>query len=120
MPVLPRVIRSSGPIVALARSADDPCIHKAAVIALAAQEDLAIPDADGGGADDPRWHQLAAETGGTVQHVAAANIGQANPAAYAEAFRQIQERLIVMSRGTFEDAIASELAGARRVPVLVV
>ena len=50
----------------------------------------------------------------------AAKIGLANPAACAMAFRQVQERLIVMTRGAFTDQAASAIAATRRVPVLVV
>jgi hypothetical protein len=119
MLVPPRFTRTRGPIVAIARSTDDPSIHAAAAIASAAQEDLVIFDADGQGANDPGWGQLAATTGQTVQHIAAANIGRADPVAYAQVFRQIQEGLIVITRGAFEDGVALSIAAARQVPVLV-
>ena len=120
MLVPPRITRTRGPVVAIARSVDDPSIHAAAAIALAAQEELFVLDADGQNADDPRWRLLAAETGWTVQRAAAADIGRTDPAACAQAFRQIQERLVVMTRGAFKDAIASALVAARQVPVLVI
>jgi len=120
MLVPPRITRTRGPVVAIARSVDDPSIHAAAIIALAAEEELVVLHADGQSVDDPRWRQLAAETGRTVQRITAADIGGADPAAYARDFRQIQERLIVLTRGTFKDAIASALAAARQVPVLVI
>jgi hypothetical protein len=40
--------------------------------------------------------------------------------ACAQAFRQITERLIVMTRGALEDEAASAIAAARRVPVLII
>ena len=43
-----------------------------------------------------------------------------DPATCAQAFRQMQERLIVMTRGAFADEVAATIAAARRVPVLVV
>ena len=120
MLVPPHIARTKGPVVAIATSPDDPSIHAAAAIALAAKEELVIIEADGRDADDPRIRKLAADTGLTIKRVAAANIGLADPAACALAFRQIQERLIVMTRGAFADGAASAIAAARRVPVLVV
>ena len=118
--VPPHIARTKGPIVAIATSSDDPSIHPAAAIAFAAKEELVIIEAEARDIDDPRVRQLAAQTGLTIKRVAASNIGLADPAACAQAFRQIQERLIVMTRGAFADRTASAIAAARRVPVLVV
>jgi hypothetical protein len=121
MLVPPHIARTKGPVVAIATSPDDPSIHAAAAIALAAKEELVIIEADGHDADDTRVRKLAADTGLTIKRVAAARLGlAADPRACALAFRQIQERLIVMARGAFADGAASAIAAARRVPVLVV
>ena len=120
MLVPPHITRTKGPVVAIAASSDDPSIHAAAAIALAAKEELVIIEADGLDADDPRAHKLAADTSLTIKRVAAANIGLADPAACALAFHEIQERLVVMTRGAFADGVASAIAAVRRVPVLVV
>lgn len=120
MLVPPQIARTKGPVVAIATSSDDPSIDAAAAIAIAANEELVIIEADGRDADDPRIGRVAADTGLTIKHVAAARIGLADPAACALAFRQIQERLIVMTRGAFADTAALAIAAARRVPVLVV
>jgi len=120
MLVPPHIARTKGPVVAIAASAGDPCIRAAAAIALAAREELVIIDTDGGIADDADLRKLAADTGLAIQHAAAASLNLTDPAACALAFRQIQERLIVMSRVAFANQPASEIAAARRVPVLVV
>jgi hypothetical protein len=120
MLVPPHIARKKGPVVAIATSPDDPSIQAAAAIAFAAKEELAIIEADGHDADDSRIRKLAADTGLTTRRVAAARLGLADPAACAQAFRQIQERLIVMTRGALADGAASAIAAARRVPVLVV
>ena len=120
MLVPPNVVRMKGPVVAIAASADDPSIHAAAAIAAAAKEELVIIEADGHDADDPRLRTLAAVTGLTIKRVAAARIALPNPATCAQVFRHIKERLVVMTRGDFKDAVASTIAAARRVPVLVV
>lgn len=116
----PQIVRARGAVVAIAASPDDPSIHAAAAIASAAKEELVVIAADGHGADDTRIRKLAADTGLSIKHVAAASLKLSDPAAYALAFRQIQERLIVMTRSAFADQAASEIAAARRVPVLVV
>jgi hypothetical protein len=120
MLVPPLITRTKGPVVAIAASSDDPSIHAAAAIAFGAKEELVIIEADGLDADDPRVRKLAADTRLTIKRVAAANIGLADPAAFALAFHEIQERLVVMTRGAFADGVASAIAAARRIPVLVV
>ena len=53
--------------------------------------------------------------------MSATKIALPDPATCAQAFRHMQERLVVMTRGAFADAaVASTIAAARRVPVLVV
>ena len=120
MLVPPHITRTKGPVVAIVVSSDDPSIHVAAAIAFAAKEELVIIEADGLDADDPRIGKLAADTGLTIKRVAAANIGLADPMTCALAFHEIHERLVVMTRGAFADGVASGIAAARRVPVLVV
>ncbi len=94
MLVPPQIARKKGPIVAIAATPDDPSIYTAAAIAVAAKEELVVIEARG--------------------------IALREPAICAQALRQSQERLIVMTRGAFEDGAASTIAAARRVPVLVI
>jgi hypothetical protein len=42
-----------------------------------------------------------------------------DPALLHHAFRHLQERLVVMTRGAFDANIPSTIASARRVPVLL-
>lgn len=120
MLVPPQIARTKGPVVAIAAMPDDPSIHAAAAIAVAAKEELVIIEADGHDADDPHVRTLAADTGLTIQRMSAAKITLPDPALCAQAFRQTQERLIVMTRGAFEDRAASAIAAARCVPVLII
>jgi hypothetical protein len=115
----PHIARTKGPVVAIAASAGDPCVRAAAAIALAAKEELVIIDTDGRNTDDPEIRKLA-DTGLIVSRIAAARVGLTDPAAPPLTFRQIQERLIVMTRGASADGAALAIATARRVPVLVV
>jgi hypothetical protein len=120
MLVPPHIARSKGPVVAIAASAGDPSVRAAAAIALAGKEQLVIVDTDGRDADDPDIRKLAVDTGLSIKHIAAGGLKLTDPTACALAFRQIQERLIVMTRDGFADQAASAIAAARRVPVLVV
>jgi hypothetical protein len=120
MLVPPQIIRTKGPVVAIAAMPDDPSVHAAAAIAIAAKEELVIIEADGLDADAPLISTLATDTGLTIKRVAATKIALPDPATCAQAFRQMQERLVVMTRGVFDDGVASAIAAARRVPVLVI
>jgi hypothetical protein len=114
------IARTKGPVIAVATSPDDTSIDAAAAIASAAKEKLVIIEVDGRDIDDTRVRKLAASTDLTVRRVAAARLGLADPAACAHAFRQLQERLIVVTRGAFADQTVSAIAAARQIPVLVV
>jgi hypothetical protein len=120
MLVPPQIARTKGPVVAIAASPDDPSIHAAAAIAIAAKEELVVIEADGHDAGAPHIHTLAADTGLTIKRMSAPKVALPDPALCAQAFRQTQERLVVMTRGAFEDGVASTIAAARRVPVLVI
>ena len=115
-----RIRRTSGPIVAIATRPNDPSIQTGAFLALATKEELVIINADHqqGIGDDTR--KLAAETGLRVEQIAAARSVFPEPGACAQAFRHLQERLVVMSRGDFNPGVASTIAAARQVPVLVI
>ena len=119
MLVPPPSLEAKGPMVAIAATPDDPSIHTAAAIAIAAKEKLVVIEADGHDANDHHVHTLATDDL-AVERISAARIALPDPAICAQAFRQTQERLIVMTRGAFEDATASTIAAARRVPVLVI
>lgn len=120
MLVPPHIVRTKGPVVAIAASSNDPSIHAAAAIAIAAKEELVIIEADGHNAEDTHIRTLAADTGLSIKRVTAAKSALPDPATCAQAFRQMQERLVVMTRGAFDDGVSSTIAATRRVPVLVV
>lgn len=115
--VPPRIVRSKGPVAALATGAEDPSIGAAAAIAVAAREPLAVVDIGKTTIDEARIQALAAELGLTVTHVVAGETGRAR---LAEALAPLQERLVVITRGVVTDDLASSLASRRRVPVLVI
>jgi hypothetical protein len=112
-----RVLRTAGPVVAIAESPADPSIAAAAHIAIAAREDLIIASHDTS-ADDPRIRALAAETGLRIELVRPAGTAF-DWRAFAAASHQLRERLIVASHGAVGDN-ALTLASARGVPVLII
>lgn len=114
-----RIARHSGPIVAIATIPNDPCIAVAAAIADATKERLVILDAGGQNPESPQPSQLAARTGLPLQHIAARELSP-NPKACLEALRPLQERLLIMTSVPFDGNIASAIATARQVPVLVI
>lgn len=118
--VPPRIVRTKGPIAAVTATPDDPSIRAAAAVALAAKEELIVIDVCEPAIDDARIRALAAELGLKIKHVAASKTLLSHPAAFSPAYHQVQERLLVMTRGTFADRVASAIASARRVPMLVV
>jgi hypothetical protein len=115
-----RIARGSGPVVAIAAASDDPSINTAASIAIAAQEDLIVVEAHEGIAVDACIRQLASDTGLTIKHLGVGEIHLFDLATVYPAFGQLQERLVVITRGVFEDAAALTIAAARRAPVLII
>lgn len=115
-----RIVRSRGPIVAIAAMPDDPSIHAGAAFAVAAKEELVIIDANHHqvSIDAPRLS--GREVRLKVEQLTAAKTAFPDPAACTQAFGHLQERLIVMTRGAFDDSAASIIASARQVPVLVI
>ena len=114
------IVRSKGPIVAIAAMPDDPSIHAAAALAMTAKEELVIIDADHHQNSIDTALLSGGETALKVEQFTAAKTAFPDPATCTQAFRYVQERLIVMTRGAFDDSVASIIAYARRVPVLVI
>jgi hypothetical protein len=120
MVVPARIARLAGPVVAVATAPDDPSVRAAADIAIAAREDLVVVHAHEGKGDDPGAQKLAADTGLTIKHVFKGKASLSDPAACVEALRHVEERLVVIARGTFAPELALSIASSRRVPVLVI
>ncbi len=115
-----RIARATGPIVAIAAARDDPSIESAAAIAMATEEALVIVEASEGAADDPRVARLAADTGLRVKRIVVGNVPALSPSVLLSAFRELRERLVIISRGALDREVALTMASARRVPVLVI
>jgi hypothetical protein len=120
MVVPARIARLAGPVVAVAIAPDDPSVRAAADIAIAAKEDLVIVHAHEGKGDGPGVRKLAADTGLTIRHVFTGQESLSDPAACVEALHHVEERLVVITRGTFAPELAVSIASSRGVPVLVI
>jgi len=114
-----RVARNSGPIVAIATTANDPSIAVAVSIAGAAKEAVIVLDTGGQNPADEQLSQLADKAGVTIRRIATRKLST-DPMACLEALHPLRERLLVMTRVPFDGEVASAIAGARQVPVLVI
>lgn len=100
------VVREKGAIVALANAPNDPSIEVASRIAERAREALSVIDTS----------QLV----GSTRAVASAAGFRPPLSAIADALGRVQERLLVLSRPSFDEALVGSISTARRVPVLAV
>jgi len=111
-----RIARQHGAVVAVAAGPDDPSIDVAAMIAVAAKEELVVIDA--GTAD--AQSELSRLKGATMERRLADASRLVEPQYLSSLFKRLDERLIVVTRRTFDDALPSLLGQLRRVPILAV
>jgi hypothetical protein len=104
-----RLVRRGGPVAAIASREDDPAVTAAAVVASLLHEQFVILAPEG---LHPRVRALPGRT--PREDTLAA------PETSAAAFGSLGEGLLVISRGSLDEAAAVTIAAARGVPVLVV
>lgn len=119
MLVPPQPARRTGPIVAIAVTADDESVAVAASVAIAAREPLVIVEIGGTNADYPAARSAAA-AGIAVRRLAFPGAATMDVAALLRALSGLQERLVVMSRLPADGEAAAAIAGRRAVPVLLI
>ena len=112
------IARTAGPIVAIASAPGESSIKAALGIAAAAKERLVVVSLSG---DTTAFAELAeqARAIGVRCETVALTPRPASASALAIGLAGLNERLIVMNRGTFDDALAGVTASLRRIPVLV-
>lgn len=112
------IARTAGPIVAIASAPGELSIKAALGIAAAAKERLVVVSLSG---DTTAFAGLAeqARAIGVRCETVALTPRPASASALAIGLAGLNERLIVMNRGTFDDALAGATASLRRIPVLV-
>lgn len=111
--------RRTGPIVAIAATADDESVAVAASVAIAAREPLVIVEAGGANVDYPAL-RFATEAGIAVRRLALPGGANADVNALLRALSGLQERLVVMSRLPSDGEAAAAIADRRAVPVLLI
>ncbi|HXP96756.1 MAG TPA: hypothetical protein VN809_08600 [Telmatospirillum sp.] len=107
-----RVIHRHGPVVAVARSPDDPSIAVAASLATEAGEAFLYFDSPDGGLSPD-------DTEAVFDRGRPRGAGRGNPRVRRLALPVSNECLIVLTRGVLADADVSTVVSCRRVPVLV-
>lgn len=115
-----RVIRTTGPVVAIMASPDDPSLPAAASIAAEAKEDLILLDIRHAAPDSPSVDKLTGKLIPKPKHIVASKVRLSQPASLQQALQPFHERLVVAARTVFHDGDAAAIAAARGVPVLVI
>jgi len=113
-----RIARMAGPIVAVASSMDDPSIRTALAIAAAAREPMLVL-----GAPEPKAQALIAEQARMADVPARFVFLPQQPldaSTLLTTLSHFNERLVVIRRGILNDLATSQIASARRIPVLVI
>lgn len=115
-----RIARRAGAIVAVATEADDPAVKAAAGIAAAFGEKLVLLETDRA-AD----HQSALTDHGGIEYAKVEhlvpNLARLTGAAeLCSALAHVTDRLVVMTRGAFDDAVPATVASMRHIPVLII
>jgi hypothetical protein len=113
-----RLLRTVGPIVAFATTADDTSIHTAIGIAAAAQESVIVL----GDLDSRARVQISelAQSSGVRLTIAPALQQPMNMATLIAGLVPLNERLVVISRSVLEDMTMAKVASVRGIPVLIV
>lgn len=115
-----RVMRRSGPVVAISAAPEDGSIAAALTIAAAAGEDLVVV---AGFEADSAWNARLAETAaaaGLRARMVSTRAPLKDASAVSLVLTGLNERLVVMSQRAVDDPMPSMLAALRGVPVLVV
>ena len=113
-----RVARTSGPIIAIALSLDDPSIPVALATAAATKEHLIVLGVSGQRVSSSDLDEAARAVGVTVESMSS-SAAPIDGRTLAAALAPLRERLVVVTRGTFDDVVPSIVASLRAVPVLV-
>jgi hypothetical protein len=113
-----KVARTSGPIVVIARSVEDPSFPVAAAIATAAKEQLIIMETQGNTLLEDGIRNLIDEFGPTIKPVVVRRMPSVDPSLFSSTMPGVKEQLVILVRGGHENL--SRVALMRGVPVLLV
>lgn len=115
-----RIVRMTGPVVVIAAGLDDPGVDAAASIARAAREQLVLVDVGETRPDEVALETRCAALGCTITPIAVGADMRGQPAGLVRVLDRIKERLLVVTRGVFDDHAVLATASSRGVPVLVI
>jgi hypothetical protein len=109
------IVREKGAVVALASAPGDPSIEVASRIAARARETVSVVD----------WSKIATRISSPFkpgERVKLSTFQAQDPlwSAIVDALEPLRERLLIVSRHSFDDSIAELISTTRRIPVLVV
>lgn len=115
-----KIVRRSGPVMAVAAAPDDPIVGLAQRLATSAGERLLRLDWPSG-ISPPKHKRELASNGSEAAPIARVwNSAMATSGTSGFPFGAPSERIVLVSRGTFDDATLSAIASLRRTPVFVV
>jgi hypothetical protein len=113
-----RVVRQTGAVVSLAKNPYDPSVAAAAAIAQLAKEELIVIEAFKGSGSSGGSNTTAASI--RAKRMSVPETQLLNSAGISAAFTRLHERLVVLTRGAFDDTVAAMIASTCRVPVLII
>ncbi len=115
-----RVARRTGPIVAIATEAGDLAVRAAIDVATAVGEKLVLVATDPAAGQKSALGNHNGPIGLEVERLAPKLARLTDAVGVCSAVAHVAERLVVMTRGAFDDAVPAMVAAMRHVPVLVV
>jgi hypothetical protein len=110
---------AGGPVVAIATSPSDPSVDAAAAIAALAQAELLVVEASEA-SETPSSLDIAAEVKTRVRKIAIGHVSPTHLITYSDVLPNLQERMVVISRGPLSQELAANIVSTRHVPVLIV
>lgn len=111
-----QIARLRGPVVAVAATPDDPSIQAAAALAASTRERLVVVEAFDHSSPPPPAAKKRS-LGYERRELPRAHLSDKG---IESVLRGLNERLVVLTRGSFDDAIPLIIASRRHIPVLVV
>lgn len=118
-----RIARTRGPVVAIAKTIDDPAVGIAASIAAAAMEDLIVVEAyEDQSTADPAVADVLSAAGKSVRRLKITRTALGDARFLSNVIQGLNERMIVVARGALAEesgAKYAELASLRSVPLLL-
>jgi hypothetical protein len=119
--ILPsRIVRTRGPIVVIAAAPGDPSLDAATTLARATKEQMIVVDVGDVPINDADINARGAAAGCPARHIVLGRSALSDPSVLERTVHQLQERLLVLTRGLIDEHKISTMASVHSVPVLVI